>query len=262
MSEAVLTEVDQGVGIVTLNKPERHNAFDDTLVGILTAALRGMEADPAVRVVVLSAVGESFCSGADLEWMRRAAHYDDEDNLRDARSLAELLRTLDRFSKPTVARVQGSAFGGGVGLVAACDIAIATFDAQFALTEVKLGLLPAVISPYIIAAMGARRARRYMLTAERFSASEAYRIGLVHEIVPGEAELDDAVGEVVDALLAGGPRAQAECKALLRVVENRPVDAALIEDTAQRITRARAGEEGREGLAAFLAKRPPSWTRF
>lgn len=258
MSEAVLTEVDQGVGIVTLNKPERHNAFDDTLVGILTAALRSMEADPAVRAVVLSAEGPSFSAGADLEWMKRSAWLTPEDNLRDARALAELLRTLDQLGKPTVARVQGPAYGGGVGLVAACDIAVATFDAQFALTEVRLGLIPAVIGPYVTAAIGVRRARRYMLTAERFSASEAYRIGLVHEIVPGEAELDEALGEIVTALLAGGPAAQRECKALLRAVD-RPVDAALIEDTAQRITRVRAGDEGREGLAAFLAKRHPSW---
>jgi methylglutaconyl-CoA hydratase len=260
MSEAVLTEVDQGVGIVTLNKPERHNAFDDTLTGILTAALRRMEADPAVRVVVLSAEGASFSAGADLEWMKRSAWLTPEDNLRDARALAELLRTLDQLGKPTVARVHGPAYGGGVGLVAACDIAVATFDSLFALTEVRLGLIPAVIGPYVTAAIGARRARRYMLTAERFSASEAYRIGLVHEIVPGEAELDEALGEIVTALLAGGPAAQRECKALLRAVD-RPVDAALIEDTAQRITRVRAGDEGREGLSAFLAKRHPSWVQ-
>ncbi len=256
---AVLTEVDAGVGIVTLNRAERHNAFDDVLINELTSALRLMEADPAVRVVVLSSTGKSFCAGADLNWMKRAAAYTEAENLRDSRNLAEMLRVLNELPKPTIARVQGNAFGGGVGLISACDMAIAVFDAQFALTEVKLGILPAVISPYVIAAIGARRARRYMLSAERFSASEAYRIGLVHEMVPTEEDLDNAVGELVDALLLCGPKAQGECKDLIRAVADRPVSAEVIEDTARRITRIRASEEGREGMASFLEKRKPAW---
>lgn len=255
----VLTEVDGGVGIVTLNRAERHNAFDDILIGELTIALRDLALNAEVRVVVLSSTGKSFCAGADLNWMRQAAGYSREENLLDARALAELLRTLNELPKPTIARVQGPAYGGGVGLIAACDIAVGTFDALFALTEVKLGVIPAVISPYVIAAIGERKARRYMLSAERFSASEAYRIGLLHEIVPTELELDEALGELVDALLAGGPAAQAECKALIRNVAGRPIDGAVIDDTAQRITRARASAEGREGMAAFLEKRKPAW---
>ncbi|MCE1242047.1 enoyl-CoA hydratase/isomerase family protein [Oryzomicrobium sp.] len=256
---AILLEVDGPVGILTLNRGDRHNAFDETLIAEITAGLKELEANPAVRVVVLSSTGKSFCAGADLNWMQRAAGYSPEENLRDARNLAELLRTLNELAKPTVARVQGPAYGGGVGLVSACDVAIATFDAQFALTEVKLGLIPAVISPYVIQALGTRAARRYMLSAERFSASEAYRLGLVHEIVPDEAALDDAVGEVVEALLNNGPNAQAECKALIAAVADRAIDAAVIEDTAQRITRVRASDEGREGIGAFLEKRKPAW---
>lgn len=259
MAETVLTEIDGGVGIVTLNRAERHNAFDETLIADLTAALEAMGADPAARMVVISSTGKSFSAGADLNWMKRAAGYSDEDNLRDASNLARLLQTLNFLPKPTVARVQGPAYGGGVGLIAACDVAIGVFDAQFALTEVKLGIIPAVISPYVIQAIGARKSRRYMLTGERFSASEAYRIGLLHEIVAGEEELDEAVGEVIDALLACSPNAQSECKALIRAVSDRPIDSAVISDTAQRITRLRASPEGREGIAAFLEKRKPNW---
>lgn len=256
---SILIEVDGPVGILTLNKPDRHNAFDETLIAEITAGLRQLEADPEVRVVVLSATGKSFCAGADLNWMKRAAAYTPEQNLDDARKLGELLRTLNELAKPTVGRIQGPAYGGGVGLVAACDVAVATYDALFALTEVKLGLVPAVISPYVVTALGERQARRYMLSAERFSAAEAYRLGLVHEIVPDEAQLDEALGEIVDGLLKNSPQAQAACKELVRAVSNRAVDAALIEDTAQRITRARASSEGREGIAAFLEKRKPAW---
>ncbi|MBI4756801.1 MAG: enoyl-CoA hydratase/isomerase family protein [Betaproteobacteria bacterium] len=259
MTQSVLLEVDGGVGIVTLNRPDRHNAFDDEFIAELAQALRSVEADESVRVVVLSSSGVSYCAGADLAWMQRAAGYGEQENLRDAEALAEMLRTLNELPKPTVARVQGPAYGGGVGLIAACDIAVGTYDAQFALSEVRLGIIPAVISPYVIGAIGARRARRYMLTAERFSAAEAYRIGLLHEIVPGEDELDNAVGELVDALLACAPRAQGECKALIRAVADHPVDAELIADTARRITRVRASAEGREGMAAFLEKRKPTW---
>ena len=259
--QSIIIEVDGPVGILTLNRGDRHNAFDETLIEELTLGLDELEADPRVRVVVLSAVGKSFCAGADLNWMKRAAGYGPDENLADAKKLAELMRTLNELRKPTVARIQGPAYGGGVGLVACCDIALATFDAQFALTEVKLGLIPAVISPYVIAKLGEKYARRYFLSAERFSASEAYRIGLVHEIVPDDAGLDEAVGEIVDLLLKNGPAAMAAAKQLVAGVVNQPFSGALIDYTAQAITRARAGDEGKEGISAFLEKRQPNWIK-
>jgi len=257
--QSILTEVDGYVGILTLNKPQRHNAFDEQLIAEMTAGLRELAADPRVRAVVLSSTGKSFCAGADLQWMKRAAGYSDQENLQDARRLAELMATLNELAKPTIARVQGPAHGGGVGLIAACDIAVGTYDALFALSEVKLGIVPAVISPYVLAAIGERYCRRYMLTAERFSAAEAYRIGLLHELVPGEEQLDEAIAEIIDSLLANGPQAQAECKSLIRIVAGQPIDEETIDETARRITRIRASPEGREGLAAFLEKRPPNW---
>jgi len=259
MYNNIITEVDRGVAIITLNRPERHNAFDDALIAELSDAIDRMAADPAVRVLVISSTGKSFCAGADLNWMKRAAGYSSEENLRDARALAGMLRRLAHCPKPTVARIQGPAYGGGVGLVACCDVAIATYDAEFSLTEVKLGLIPAVISPHVIAAIGERYARRYMLTAERFSAAEAYRIGLLHEMVADEDSLDEALGEIVDALLKNGPRAIAECKELIQAVAWKPLSDAILDDTAQRITRLRASEEGREGMTAFLEKRKPNW---
>jgi methylglutaconyl-CoA hydratase len=257
--QSIMTEVDGSVGILTLNRAQRHNAFDEQLIAEITAGLRELEADESVRAVVLSSTGKSFCAGADLHWMKRAAGYTPAENLLDANRLAELMSTLNELSKPTIARVQGPAYGGGVGLIAACDIAVATYDAVFTLSEVKLGIVPAVISPYVLAAIGERYSRRYMLTAERFSAAEAYRIGLLHELVPGEEQLDEAIAEILDSLLANGPNAQAECKALIRVVAGQPIDDQTIEETVQRITRVRASPEGREGLAAFLDKRRPNW---
>jgi len=257
--QSILTEVDGSVGILTLNKPKRHNAFDEQLIAEITVGLQELESDERVRAVVLSSTGKSFCAGADLGWMKRAADYTPEENLRDANRLAELMATLNELAKPTIARVQGAAYGGGVGLIAACDIAVGTYDALFTLSEVKLGIVPAVISPYVLAAIGERYSRRYMLTAERFSAAEAYRIGLLHELVPGEEQLDEAIAEILESLLANGPHAQAECKELIRVVAGQPIDAQTIEETAQRITRVRASPEGREGLAAFLEKRAPNW---
>jgi len=259
MYQNILTAVDRGVGIITLNRPERHNSFDDALITELIDAVAMMEDEDAVRVLVISSTGKSFCSGADLNWMKRAAGFSTEDNLRGSRALAEMLRCLAQMGKPTVARVQGNAYGGGVGLVAACDIAVATFDAQFTLSEVKLGIIPAVISPHVIAAIGERYARRYMLSAERFAAAEAYRIGLLHEIVPDEEALDEAIGEIVEALLKNGPNALRECKELIRAVGSRPLTTEIIEDTAQRICRLRASDEGREGMSAFLEKRKPNW---
>jgi methylglutaconyl-CoA hydratase len=259
MYQTILTEVDAGVGIVTLNKPERHNAFDDTMIAELADAFDKMGGDDAVRLVVISSTGKSFCAGADLNWMQRAARFSLEENRRDAGELAEMLLRVADCPKPVIARVQGPAYGGGVGLVAACDMAVATFDTKFALTEVKLGLIPAVISPHVIAAIGERAARRYMLTAEAFSAAEAYRLGLIHEMVPDEAALDEAVGEWVDALLKNGPRALAECKALIRSVANRPLGPKVVDYTVDRIANVRVSPEGQEGLGAFLQKRKPNW---
>ncbi len=235
-----------------------HNAFDETLIAELTTALRSLDADPAVRAVVLLGHGRSFCAGADLNWMKKMAGYGHAENLADAGALAEMLRTLYTLSKPTIARVHGAAYGGGVGLVACCDIALAAQEATFALSEAKLGLIPATISPYVIEAIGARMARRYFLTAERFDAAEAYRIGLVHDIVLQE-NLDGRINELLGALLVAGPRAQAESKALIRAVANRPVDDSVIADTAARIARVRSTPEAKEGVAAFLGKRRAAW---
>ncbi|MBL8397217.1 MAG: enoyl-CoA hydratase/isomerase family protein [Candidatus Accumulibacter sp.] len=257
--QSVLVEFDGPIGLLTLNKAARHNAFDEDLIAEITLGLLELEEAAQVHVVVVSAVGESFCAGGDLHWMQRAAQYSPDENRRDAEQLSLMLATLNELSKPTIARVQGPAYGGGVGLVAACDIAVATYDATFALSEVKLGLVPAVISPYLLAAIGERHCRRYMLTAERFSAAEAYRIGLVHELVPDEAQLDGVIGELVDSLVANGPRAQAECKQLIRIVTGQPIDDETRAETVDRIARVRASTEGREGLAAFLDKRRPNW---
>jgi len=256
--EMLAVEVRNSVGLVALDRPELHNAFNAALIDELTTVLQALDADAAVRAVVLTGHGKSFCAGADLNWMKEMAGFSPAENLVDAQALALMLRTLNGLSKPTVACVRGAAFGGGVGLVACCDIAVAAHDAIFSLSEAKLGLIPATISPYVIEAIGARAARRYFLTAERFTAAEAFRIGLVHDIVP-EPELDARINEILGALLVAGPVAQLECKALIRGVAHRPIDADVIAGTAEHIAAVRASPEGREGVAAFLAKRPPSW---
>jgi methylglutaconyl-CoA hydratase len=249
-----------GVALLVLNRPAVHNAFDDRLVAELATALRAVDANPAVRAVVLLGAGKSFCAGADLQWMRAMAEYSAEQNRADALALAQMLRTLAELGKPTVARVHGSVFGGGVGLVAACDIAIATQDAVFSTSESRLGLIPATISPYVVDAIGARAARRLFLTGERFTAAEAYRLGLVHDLALPEA-LDDAVDSVLGELLNSGPAAQAACKRLIREVAHRPVDDALVGMTADRIAEMRASPEGREGVSAFLERRRPAWAQ-
>jgi methylglutaconyl-CoA hydratase len=259
MSESLAIERQGPIGLVTMNRPDRHNAFDDVLIAELTEALRSMEAEDGIRVIVLSGAGKSFSSGADLNWMKRMAGFSMDENRRDAMGLATLMRTLAHLRKPTLARVQGAAYGGGVGLVACCDIAVAAQSATFSLSEARLGLIPAVISPYVIAAIGERAARRYFLTAERFDAAEAWRIGLVHELVGDHESLDDRIGEIVDAMLACSPSAQREAKELIRAVASRPVTSELIQDTAERIARIRSSPEGREGVAAFLEKRRASW---
>lgn len=252
------TEVTGGVATLTLNRFERHNAFDDWLIAELTLELQELQADAGVRAVVLAAAGKSFSAGADLNWMQRMAGYSWEENLTDAQALAELMRTLNYLGKPTIARVQGPAYGGGVGLVACCDIAIAADTATFSLSEVKLGLIPAVISPYVVAAIGARQARRYFLTGEPFSAREARRIGLIHEVTSLDG-LDEAVQRTLAELAGGGPAAIAAAKDLIDRVSRGPIDAAMIDDTAQRIATIRTGAEGREGVTAFLEKRKPRW---
>jgi len=250
----------RGVATVTLNRPELHNAFDDALIGRLTETFRALDADPAVRVVVLAAEGRSFSAGADLGWMKRMAGYGWDENYRDAQQLAELMRTINELSKPTIAQVQGAAYGGGVGLVACCDIAVASEAASFCLSEVKLGLIPAVISPYVARAIGERQCRRYFVTAERFDAAEAHRIGLVHEVVAAD-QLAARVEALARTLLGNGPAAMSAAKALARDVAHGPVDAALIDETAKRIAERRASDEGREGLSAFLDKRRPGWVK-
>jgi len=247
-----------GVARVTLNRPELRNAFDDALIKSLTEAFHDVQNDKSVRVVVLAGNGPAFCAGADLNWMKRMAGYGYDENLADARALAAMLATLDRMPKPTIARVHGPVFAGGTGLVAACDIAVGTPEAKFCLSEAKLGLSPATISPYVIRAMGERLARRYFLTAEVFGAEEAFRIGMLSSLVSKD-ELDGAIHTVVQNLLAGGPEAHAKIKDLIRAVARRPVDDELVADTAKRIAEIRVSPEGREGIASFLEKRKASW---
>ena len=247
-----------GVVRMTLNRPDVHNAFDDRLIAELTEGLVRIGEDESVRAVVLTGAGKSFSAGADLNWMRRMAGYSDEENLADARGLARLMQTLNELPKPTVARVNGAALGGGTGLVACCDIAIASDKATFGTTEARLGIIPAVIGPYVVAAIGPRQARRLMLTGERISAIEAAHIGLVHEVVPAEG-LDAAIDAVLENLLKCGPHAISAAKGLVRDLTGRPITAEIVDDTAQRIASLRATAEAREGIAAFLEKRRPAW---
>jgi methylglutaconyl-CoA hydratase len=245
-----------GVARVTLNRPELRNAFDDALIASLKKAFLEIGNDSSVRVLVLAGNGPAFCAGADLNWMKRMAGYSHEENLADARALAEMLAALDRLPKPTIARVHGPAFAGGTGLVAACDIAVGTPEAKMCLSEAKLGLSPATISPYVMRAMGERNARRYFLTAEVFDAEEALRIGMLSILTD---KLDDTVNELVKHLLAGGPEAHAKIKALIRAVAGRRPDDSLSEETAKYIAEIRGSAEGKEGIAAFLEKRKASW---
>jgi methylglutaconyl-CoA hydratase len=259
MSDSLLLQRDGAVARLRLNRAELHNAFDAGLIAALTSALEAVGRDDAIRVVVLEGAGASFSAGADLHWMRGMATASEADNRADALALARLMRTLDELPKPTVARVHGAAFGGGVGLVACCDIAIGVPEAKFGLTESKLGLLPAVISPYVIAAIGARHARRWFATAGIFDANEARRIGLLHDVADATA-LDAAVQHQVELLLKAGPIAAASAKALVRRVaaggDARTLDA----DNADLIAKLRVSAEGQEGLSAFLDKRKPAWT--
>lgn len=261
MNNDLLSKInDEGVATLCMNRPEIHNAFDDHLIAALIAELGRLEADPRVRVLVLTASGKSFSAGADLGWMRRMADYSQAENLQDALQLAELMRRLNGFRRPTIALVQGAAYGGGVGLVACCDMVIASHQASFCLSEVKLGLIPAVISPYVVSAIGSRAARRYFLSAERFGAEEASRINLVHELVAAE-ELAARGAEFCRLLLKNGPDAMAAAKDLIAAVTRGPIDQAMRQDTAERIAATRSSSEGCEGLTAFLEKRTPSWVK-
>ena len=255
----VISKIDGPIGIVTLNNPDKHNAFDDTLIVDLTRELETLDENSDVRVVVLSAKGKSFSAGADLNWMKRMSTYSEEENFRDAMTLGELMLTLHGLSKPTIARVQGPAYGGGVGLVACCDIAVGTQNAAFSLSEVKLGLIPAVISPYVIAAIGERAAHRYFLTAERFDATEAFRLGLLHELAASDDDMDEKINDICNALMQGGPCAHKAGKALIAAVASRPIDNVVVTDTAKRIAGVRASVEGKDGVAAFLEKRKACW---
>ena len=257
----ILLDIDErGIATVTLDRPDKHNAFDDALIAELAEALGSLAETNKARVVVLAAHGKSFSAGADAAWMRRMASYSNEENLADARALAAMLDRLDRMPKPTIARVQGPAYGGGVGLIACCDIAIAVKTAVFAMTEVRLGLVPATVSPYIVAAIGARAARRYFQTGERFGAGDAHRLGLLHEVVEDETALTAACQRITGDLLAGAPGAIGAAKDLVHAVAGRPVDDSLMAETARRIAERRATGEGREGVTAFLEKRKPNWS--
>jgi methylglutaconyl-CoA hydratase len=258
MYETLEILCEGGIATIWMNRPDVHNAFNEQLIAELTVACQALDADDAVRVVVLAGRGKSFSAGADLNWMRRAAEASVEANLADARKLAGMLRTLAEMDKPTIARVHGAALGGGMGLASACDICVAGEGAVFATSEVRFGIIPSAISPYVIRAIGARQASRYFQTAERISAARARELGLAHEVVAADA-IDARVHELVAALLQGGPRSQGAAKALIRAVADQPVSDALVEDTARRIATLRATPEAREGLAAFLDKRPAAW---
>jgi methylglutaconyl-CoA hydratase len=258
-SDKVLCSIDQrGIATVTLNNPDKHNAFDDIIINQLNELFLNLAGQGNVRVVILAAKGKSFSAGADLNWMKRMATYSREENLIDAKALATVLHNLNTLPKPTIARVQGAAFGGGVGLLSCCDIAIASEKASFSLSEVKLGMVPATISPYVVDAIGPRAARRYFMTAERFDAATAEKIGLVSEVVT-EKELDGRIDDITGMLLANGPTAVATAKQLLSDIAYQPIDAALIQKTSQLIADIRCSKEGQEGLSAFLEKRSPSW---
>ena len=258
MSEPLLIERAGPVLRLRMNRPQLHNAFDPVLIAALTAAVQAARDDPAVRVVVLEGEGASFSAGADLQWMRGMAAASEADNRADALALAALMRTLDELPRPTIARVHGAALGGGMGLASACDICIAGERALFATSEVKFGIIPSAISPYVIRAIGERQAYRYFQTAERIDARRAAELGLAHEAVASDA-LDAKVKEVVDALLLGGPKSQSAAKELIRAVANRPLSDAVVEDTARRIASLRVTPEAKEGLDAFLSKRPAAW---
>ena len=258
MHSLTMTEHEHGIVEVTLNRPEIHNAFDDQLIAEITTTFKALAQDDEVRVVILSAEGRSFSAGADLNWMRRMADYTEEENYQDSLKLAECMYSIYQMPCPVIASVQGAAFGGGVGLVACCDIAIASKHASFCLSEVKLGLVPAVISPYVIKAMGRRQAQRYFVSAEKFNVKEARKMGLVTEVTEPE-QLAEAVMGVATQIASNGPEAVIAAKKLINTVADQPINQTLNSQTARIIAQIRASEQGKEGVSAFLGKRPPDW---
>lgn len=260
MTHSIELTKHNGIATVTLNRPEKHNAFDDDVIAQMATAFEDVDADESVRVMILASTGRSFSAGADLAWMKRMASYSYDENLGDARALAGMLKTLNNLSKPSIARIQGAAFGGAVGLVSCCDIAIASPRASFCLSEVKIGLTPATISPYVIAAIGSRAARRFFITAEHFNAEQALALNLIAEIC-NEESLDTRISQFADTILANSPAAISAAKKLVQDVSFSGIDDGLIEETCKRIATIRTSKEGQEGLTAFLEKRAPSWTK-
>ena len=258
MTQAIRISAQGGIATVVLSRPDVRNAFNDEVIAELSQAFIQLGDDPQVRAIVLMAEGPAFCAGADLNWMRRMADYSREENEQDAEKLAFMLRTIYECPKPTIARVQGDVYAGGMGLVACCDMAVSVDTANYCLSEVKLGLIPATIGPYVIRAMGPRASHRYFLTAERFSAQQAQRIGFVHEVVPAD-QLDATVSTWVQALLAASPNAVKECKKLVQYVADRDITRLLIDHTVKAIADIRASDEGKEGVQSFLNKRKPAW---
>ena len=258
-NDTVLLEVnEQGIATVTLNNPEKHNAFDDGIIKQLTDIFNDISNRDDISVMILASNGKSFSAGADLGWMKRMASYSYEDNLKDANALATMLKVLNFLPQTTIAKVQGAAFGGAVGLASCCDIVIASTKASFCLSEVKIGLIPATISPYVVDAIGLKASRRYFQTAERFFADKAQQIGLVDEVVSPE-ELTDEVNAMVATLLANGNQARRQAKKLSQDVAFQTIDDNLLKDTSERIAAIRVSTEGQEGLTAFFEKRAPNW---
>lgn len=251
--------VAENIATITLNRSEVHNAFDDEMIKQLTDILNTISQDAKIQVVILAAIGKSFCAGADLNWMQKMVNYSRQENLHDAYALSLLLQTLNELTKPTIALVQGAAYGGGVGLVACCDIAIASNEASFCFSEVKIGLVPAVISPYAIKAIGERAARRYFLTAEKFSAEEAQRLGLIHTVVEHDQLLSTG-NQIAKTLLNNSPHAVATTKQLIAKVAQHPIDKNIQRATVECIADVRISKQGQEGLKAFLEKRPAKFS--
>lgn len=258
MYKTLEIERDGWVATVWMNRPEVFNAFNEQLIGDLSSACTALDADPSVRVVILAGRGRHFSAGADLNWMKRASSYGEAENLEDSRRFARMLRALSELSKPTIARVQGAALGGGTGLAAACDMAVASSNAVFSTSEVKFGIIPSVISPYVLRAIGPRHALRFFQTAEQISAEKAREIGLINEVTADDA-LDAGIATLVAALLAGAPQAKQAAKQLIRAISGRAIDDEVMEETAQRIARQRATDEAKDGIVSFLEKRTPAW---
>ena len=256
--QTLQTEYAQGIALIWMNRPKMRNALDNLVIAELTDAFSAAIEDDGVRAIVLAGRGKAFCAGADLNWLKTAREMTPDEAREDSIGLARLLRLIYESPKPTVARVQGAAYAGGMGLVAACDIAVASHQAKFCLSEVKLGLIASMIGPYVIKAMGEARARRYFLTAEPFDAAEAYRIGFVHELAPAD-ELDATVNMMLGHLVMASPNAMSETKQLIRDVVGRPIDDELTRDTAGRLARVRASDDAQEGISAFFEKRKPRW---